>query len=160
MFETDSSGLEQLLTEMDTGLTAALPGLAEDLKVQGVSDTQQRLDLMIYSTPERGYERTGKLRESIHGDASADGDGLTVALSGGPGARNKSYSEYNELGTFGSRVSLDRALKDARAADDPLGLPAYPRSSGLESRPFVLPALAEMEDRLEEQLFRVLDVLN
>lgn len=153
-FDVDLTGLEQLLTAAD-GLDFS--GLSRDLAEQSEHDARARLDLLIYNTPQRGnYERTGALRESVHSRAETSQDGFTVTL-GATGSSKRAYASYNELGSYGSGISLERALGDARASDDPLSIPAYPRSTGLEPRTYITPALAEAEDRLEDKLLEAIE---
>jgi hypothetical protein len=156
--DIDVTSFERDLFAFERDLRDELVGVAADLAEQAEQDARSRLDLLIYSQPERGYERTGALRDSVQGSASVTLEGFSVDLSAFGGAGGRLYAEYNERGTYGSRISLDRILEEARASGYPLQLPAYPRGrGGLEARPFVSNAIAAAEDALEPFVLEAVD---
>lgn len=156
MFDVSTDGLEELLKLAD-GLDFS--GLSRDLAEQSEHDARARLDTLIYNTPQRGnYERTGALRDSVYSSAETDSDGFTVTLGAVGGSKGRRYAAPNETGSLASYNSLDSLLEAARGSNDPLNLPAYPRGQGgLEARPYISPALAEMERQLEGKLLGAID---
>ena len=59
------------------------------------SNAKREITTAVYDTPERGYVRTGNLRNSITGQKAHDG-GDTVVIVG----TNVEYAAYVELGTY------------------------------------------------------------
>lgn len=151
-FDVDTSGLEELLSAADgLGLLDLAAGLADD----GEADAKARLETVLYSTPDRPpYERTRLLQDSVRGSAALTAEGFEVTLSAVGGSGGKAYAAANETGTLQSHRSLEALLREARSSPDPLSLPPdTPGRGGLEARPYISPALAEMERKLEGKLF-------
>lgn len=135
----------------------ALPDIARDLEIDAETFALERINRVIYDSPQRYYDgdlyiRTHKLKDSIRARAEVTSDGLMVTLETGAGAGGRHYGLENELGRGNSRVDLGRVLRDARASADPLDMPTYPREDELEARPFIIPAMAAVEDELERRL--------
>ena len=149
-FEVDISGLERhfklletlSIDNIDEGFTR-LEGEAQDA-------ARRLIDKQIYDTPERGYERTGKLAQSIYAfkkRTSKNTWQLTVGAFGGAGGRL--YALYNERGTYGARVSLESILKAAREVQADLIVLEYGNpASGLEPRPFVIPTVVRVHNEI------------
>lgn len=155
--DVDVSGLESLASDFRRTLPGELLGVAYDLSQQAEQDAKTEITRVIYNTPERGgYERTGALRDSIKGFAQVDRAGVTVGLEARGGAEGREYASYTELGTRGSFRDVASILADAR--DAPFGaLASYSRSTGLEPRPYLYPALAEAERNLEGAILDAVD---
>lgn len=155
--DVDLSGLESLASDLQRTLPGELLGVAHDLSQQAEQDAKTEINRVIYNTAERGgYERTGALRDSIKGFAEVDRVGVTVGLEARGGAGGREYASYNELGTRGSFRDVASILADAR--DAPFGaLASYSRSTGLEPRPYLYPALAEAERNLEGAILDAVD---
>jgi hypothetical protein len=157
-FAIDIEGLEQLAFKLKRELPNELAAVAQDLGEDGERLVGEALDLLIYSQPERGYERTGKLRESAYGYGRVTPNGFEVVLGAAVGgADGRSYAEYVDRGTYDSRIDRDRLLADARA-ESSFSPRAYPRGkSGLEARAFSEAAIAEVERRLEDRVLEAVD---
>ena len=144
-----------------TGLQAhfkRLEGLAIDkidagftrLEGEAASLARDIIDQQIYRTPERGYERTGKLGDSIYAfkrRAGRDSWEIVVGAYGGAGGRL--YALYNERGTYGARVTLESILQRALAASShPIQLEYGRPGEGLEPRPWVIPSIVMISRRV------------
>lgn len=141
-FKVDLSGLEKHIKASNVGTRAALDTLFTQLANDGEGFARELVDWQIYETPERGYERTQALRRSIYAfkiRVSPNKFQVLIGAIGGAGGR--AYALFNERGTYGGRISLQRILKDAIEVGPGLILLEYgePRS-GLEPRPFTIPA--------------------
>lgn len=138
----DLSGLErhyktlqaETMQNIDAGMSD-LTGEARELAVDIVN-------AQIYDTPERGYDRTGALRDSIY--TAKDRPKRTkwrllVGARGGAGGRE--YALYNERGTYSGRVSLQSIRRRAEAMQGLILLQYGDPAKGLEPRPWTIPTL-------------------
>lgn len=141
-FNVDLSGWERHVKASDAGTRAALDTAFTQLSGEGEDYARELVDWQIYETPERGYERTQALRRSIYAfkiKPSPNKYQVLIGAIGGAGGR--AYALFNERGTYGGRITLQRILKDAIAVGPGLILLEYGEaSSGLEPRPFTIPA--------------------
>ena len=151
--ETNIAELEQSLFGFRRTLRTDLIGVGQDLAEEAERDAKQLMESQIYQTPERGgYERTRKLIDSVDGFVQVENSGMSVNLEAFGGAGNRLYADFVERGTRGSRVSLDRITTDARGMSE-LELLSYARTTGLEPRPGIIPAIAEVERTAPDRLF-------
>lgn len=112
------------------------------LRDEAEDDARRIITLLIYSTPERGYIRTGALRDSIFAGAFQAGDDNWVITVGATGSNEREYALFNELGTLGGHRSFDEILAEASGTTGDLILLEFGQpSSGLEPRPWVIPSV-------------------
>lgn len=155
MFETDLSGLEQLLNAADD---LDFRALARELAEDGLRDTHEIMKAEIYSQPASpSYERSRKLTDTAKSYEEVDRDGFTVTLEARGGNKGRLYGEYVERGTYGSRISLEQIMRDARAQSSLEPLDYSRGENGMRARPSVMVAAAEMERQLEGKLLELID---
>lgn len=152
MLDIDLYAFERDLQAFDRELGEDLLGVGDDLAKQAEADARQRLETLVYSTPQRGgYERTRMLIDSVQGSTAPTPTGVEVTLEAVGGNGGRQYAAANETGTRARYVPLETLLREARADPDPLGMRPYERGpGGLEPRPYVAPAMARAEDELPE----------
>lgn len=101
------------------------------------------INAQIYDTPPRGgYERTGKLRDSIHAakDRPSRAKWLLYLAAIG-GADDREYALFNELGTRGGRITRESLLRKALQTKGIIRLQYGNPKSGLEPRPWTIPTI-------------------
>ncbi len=169
--EVDLSDFENHIGAILTGLTPALKELSGNLAEDAESYAFELINRQIYNTPLRSYfppgkdqketyYRTGALGRSIEGRGVAVKGIMQVTLEA-----SASYASENEIGRGESRISVSRLLASARQVGDPLGMEEWPRKrpneqEHLEPRPFIIPAVAQLENELPDEVFRMVDRLN
>lgn len=156
-FEIDLSEFETLVAGAQAALPAELGQVAFDMGEDGERYVKDAMTALIYSQPERGYERTELLLDSAFGYGQITAEGFDVVVGAVGGANGRRYADYVDAGTYGSRREREQLLEDARATSS-FTPRAYEREgSGLEARPFVEPSIAQLERELEEQVQRAID---
>ena len=123
------------------------------MRIKGIEHAQELLDRLVYLTPERGYERTGKLRNSVKGFVRRDGGVTTlymfVETSKAP------YAQYVEHGTFDQARSeaeiIELAQREARENLEVLILEFGKEGKGMEARPFMYPTKVWLEIQLPKE---------
>lgn len=153
-FKVDISGLErhyktlqsEVRKNIDAVMTRAVP-TAEEAAVEVINK-------QIYNTPERGYERTGVLRDSIYAVVIKKPPHIWELEIGALGSSARSYALYNERGTYAGRMELDDIMRDAiRASARVLIKLEYgDPAKGLEPRPWTIPAVVMMNRDLFDQI--------
>lgn len=162
-FKVDTSGLEEhyktLMREIQKNVDAVMTksvSTAEEVAVEIINK-------QIYNTPERGYERTGALRDSVYAVLIKKPPHVWELEIGALGSSARSYALYNERGTYAGRMELDAIMRDAIMRD---AIRASARvlihleygdpASGLEPRPWTIPAVVTMNRELFEQIERAI----
>lgn len=100
------------------------------------------VNAQIYDTPERGYDRTGALKDSITARKERPSKTkwrIIVSARGGAGGRE--YALYNERGTYDGRVTLESIRKRAEVMAGLILLQYGNPSKGLEPRPWTIPTM-------------------
>lgn len=132
--------------------------VARTLVALGREYARDIITVVIYATPQRGdYKRTRYLIRSIYGAVERIGSGA-VRMTIGAAAE---YAIYNELGTLsgypGENAAAEILEAARKQADSELIILEYGRpETGLEPRPFIIPALVMMERRLPGLVFAAL----
>ena len=156
-FEIDLSEFEALVAGVQTQLPRELAGVAFDMGEDGERYVRDAMQQLIYSQPERGYERTELLLDSAFGYGQITAEGFDVVVGAVGGANGRRYADYVNRGTYGSRQDRERLLQDARSASSFSPRAYEQEGSGLEARPFVEPSIAQLERELEEQVLRAVE---
>jgi len=128
---------------------------------QGREFARDIVTQQIYATPQRsGYQRTRMLIRSIYGSTERFQNGGYAIIVGA----SAHYAAYNEFGTYqgyiGDDAVPDEIIERARRhRGEPILVQYPPADSGLEPRPFILPALVMVERELpgmvREALYRL-----
>lgn len=154
----DLTGLERHFAKLATEVPRAIDRIMLGMQDEAEDVARALLNLQVYDTPPRGYERTRALWRSIYAiriRAAPLVWDLVIGAVGGAGGR--SYALYVERGTYAGRITLDQVMRDAKAVGRQLihleyGDPA----TGMEPRPFVIPTAVMVANALPE---RVLDAV-
>lgn len=142
----DDRAFRRWLQRLEKQLPGTLDTVAKTLAAQGREYARDIVTVMIYATPERGgYRRTRQLIRSIYGANERRGSQHRVVIGASVG-----YAPYNEFGTYdgyaGDDVAADEILAAARDSNARLITLEYGRvESGLEPRPFIIPAIVMVE---------------
>ena len=138
------------IDRIDEGFTR-LEGQAERL-------AREIIQRQIYDTPSRGYDRTGKLGDSIYAFKRRTGrDSWELVIGAYGGAGGRLYALYNERGTYAGRVTLESILQRALAASgEPILLEYGDPSRGLEPRPWVVPSVVMISRRVPDMVRRAI----
>ena len=141
-----------------------LEGLAIDridegfTKLQGTAEqlARQLIDVQIYDTPPRGYDRTGELKRSIYAFKRRKGrDSWEIVVGAFGGAGGRLYALYNERGTYGGRVTLESIMQRALTAGDGLIRLEYgDPASGLEPRPWTIPTVVMVSRQVPKMVLK------
>jgi len=130
--------------------------IATTLAAQGRELARDNVTHQIYATPQRsGYKRTRLLIRSIFGEAEATPTGAMVTI--GAAAH---YAAYNEFGTYdgfdmlgGSGGALGNLIYLSRQVNgDARQLEFGQVERGLEPRPYIIPALIQLEMMAPEMM--------
>lgn len=157
-FKVDTSGLEEhyktLMREIEKNVDAVMTksvSAAEEVAVEIINK-------QIYNTPERGYKRTGALRDSVYAVLIKKPPNVWELEIGALGSSARSYALYNERGTYAGRMELDAIMRDAIRASARvlIHLEYGDPASGLEPRPWTIPAVVTMNRELFEQIERAI----
>lgn len=137
----DLTAFQRRATRVKSEVYSGLMQVVRDLTREAEDYATELITVMIYDTPERGYDRTGMLRDSIVATShmlSNDRWEIRVHARGGAGGRE--YASFNELGTYDLRRSFEDILAAAEFANARLIELNYGRpGKGLEPRPWVIP---------------------
>lgn len=157
-FSVDLTNLEKRFATLGKRADAGLEKLFGELQTEAEDAMRALLNLQVYDTPERGYDRTRALWRSVYAIRVREGPHkLALVVGAVGGARGRSYALYVERGTYGGRVSLDQIKRDAIAVGRTLIHLEYgDPSSGMEARPFTIPTVVMIVNSLPP---RVLDVI-
>lgn len=169
--EVDLSDFEGYIGAILTGLTPALKELSGNLAEDAESYAFELINRQIYNTPLRSYfppgkaakeiyYRTGALGRSIEGRGVVADGIMQVTLEA-----SMPYARENEIGRGESRIAVAQLLASARQVGDPLNMEEYPRKrpseqEHLEPRPYIIPAVAQLENELPDEVFRMVDRLS
>lgn len=139
--QVDLRGLELQLGRTRSEVRLELVDVVRRLTREAEAYATELITVMIYDTPERGYDRTGMLRDSIVASSnqlSPDRWEIRVYARGGAGGRE--YALFNELGTYDGHRTFEDILAATEFATARLIQLNYGRPSrGLEPRPWVIP---------------------
>jgi hypothetical protein len=133
-------GLSRFVSGLNQrGQSAVFRGMnrAAALAVESMTDLA---DQQIYSTPERSYRRTMRLRGSMRAWVDHDAKGFDLHMQAA--VSPKDYAPYNELGTYDHRVTPEEIQRRADQAAATLVKLEFGRGQGrgLEARPFFYPS--------------------
>lgn len=101
--------------------------------------------------------RTGRLQQSITAETTQDGDAVTITMganarSSGKGGSGEMYGPFVEYGT-GQRGEATGASYKGHANEALSYNASWP---GMEARPFIRPAVYDLEDVLRRDLARAI----
>jgi hypothetical protein len=149
---------EAFFTRLTTAGRTAQRVAIQRLAVSGEAHALRAINELIYWKEERGYQRTGDLRASIHAFAVEQGKVWKVYL-----VATAPYAAFNERGTFGSRgpwtgrVSVQDILQMAANAPGELIVLEFGSvEKGLEPRPFILPSWELMRREMPRTVYEAL----
>ena len=154
--DLDDRQMRQRLQQMQRTMPAEVDLIAETLAALGKEYARDLVTVMIYATPQRsGYRRTRWLIRSIYSAVERNMNNRTIIV--GAAAH---YAAFNEFGTYDGWLGSDaekQILQDARAAhSDLIKLEYGDVASGLEPRPYIIPALVMLERKLPELTIRAI----
>lgn len=138
----DISKLQKHFNALELETKSQLDRVFNRLQGDAEAIATEIINALIYRTPERGYERTGALRDSIEAVWVQVGDRWSIILTAVGGAGGRRYALFNEAGTYDGAVTLQSILARARRDDRALILLEYGDPvMGLEPRPWTIPTV-------------------
>ena len=150
----DDRELQAALVKLRQRAPHEIKLIAETLAALGKEYARDIVTVMIYATPERsGYKRTRFLLRSIYSEVQQRKGQTIITLGAGA-----NYAAFNEFGTYDGWLGEGaeaQILADARAAGSDLITLEYGNPGrGLEPRPFIIPALVQLEKKAPELVMR------